>query len=340
MRIFQKLKSILNQHSRIIRDLGYGLSIITLLLIILGLTGQIIRDPTVKWGLFMYIPLLPLGIWAVMLDILYLGRSLPKIRFGLTVIGLCVVIFASLSMIGFAGITTRLSDNHQQISLLHWNVRWGGRNWQSIRQDIYQRHPDIIVISEPPNDRKLSVLLKQMGPHWTMVKVIDTMVVMSAWPLQFQGLTKLRKGKGMLVGVTVHDYPLRILVVDGSRNVYTPWVIFFRAMLPRWRTPFLRDVVKTVAQNAKMGTPIDIIAGDFNALSRSLGFTAMQQVAGGYNLAGQFAEGQWRGTWLSWLPLYDIDHVWVHTRFQNLNTDFVTNFTSDHRGQLVHFDLP
>lgn len=342
---FSILHILLHRSHQLFRLIGYLLSITTVLLIVLGLTGQIVRDRTVEWGLLMYIPLLPLGLWAILLDLLYVGRSLPKIRFGLTFIGISIVIGSSISMIGLnASQIETLPDDPQQVSFLHWNVRWGGKTeqWESIRQDISQRHPDILVISEPPAEKRLQILLKQLGNDWHLVyhnPPLDTLAVCSPWPLQLERFVKFRKGVGMIVVVTLHGQTLRILAIDGERNMSKRLLILSHAILPRWRTPLLKDIVKTLAKQRLQGQPIDIIAGDFNALSRSRGFDAFTRVAGGYQLAAKFSEGQWRGTWMSWLPLYDIDHVWIHKRLQPVKTELFTNLASDHRGQLVRFRM-
>jgi endonuclease/exonuclease/phosphatase (EEP) superfamily protein YafD len=338
--------TLLHRSHRFFHLIGYLLSITTVLLIALGLTGQIVRDRTVEWGLLMYIPLLPLGLWAILLDLLYVGRSLPKIRFGLTFIGISIVIGTSISMIGFSASQIQpLPDDTQQVSFLHWNVRWGGKanQWKSIRQDIYQHHPDILVISEPPPEKRLQILVKQLGNDWHLVyqnPPLDTLAVCSSWPIQLERVVKFRKGAGVIVVVTLHGQTLRILAIDGERNMSRRLLVLSHAILPRWRTPLLKDIVKTLAKQRLQGQPIDIVAGDFNALSRSRGFDAFTRVAGGYNLAAKFSEGHWRGTWMSWLPLYDIDHVWIHKRFQTVKTELFTNLASDHRGQLIRFSLP
>lgn len=355
-RLFTKIRHLF-------RLLGTLLSITTVLFILLGITGQIIRDRTVEWGLLMYIPLLPLGLWAILLDLLYVGHSLPKFRFGLTLIGVSIVIGASLSMIGLEGFQIPATPG-TQVSLLHWNVRWGGLGkdaWKSIRQDIYQRHPDIIVISEPPPKGLLDILVNQMGTDWTLIYKsprIETIAVCSSWPLQFERFVPIRRGQAMIIVVTVHGQPLRLLAIDGDRNMSNKLVVLSQdilphhrtpmlrelvktlALIPRSRTPMLGDIVKTLAISNTQGYPIDIVAGDFNALSRSSGFDAFAKVAGGYNLAAKLSHGGWRGTWQSWLPLYDIDHVWLHKRFPGVRTELFTNLATDHRGQVVHFNLP
>ncbi len=315
------------------------LTITITLLILLASIGHIVRDITVEFGLLMYIPLLPLGLWTILWDLSQMGRSLPRFRFILTLAGLAMVVWGSISMLGMERSEVDLTN---EISILHWNVRWGGTNgWQSISQDIIQRNPDIAIINETPKKVKLNQLLNQLGEKWSMITYNDKkrnpLAVYSSWPLRLEDYVKIKNTRAMTVIVTLHNQPLRILVIDARRNMSTKFAIMSIKMLPRWRTPMLADMTKTIADYQTAGKPIDIIAGDFNALSRSLGFEKFNQVAGGYNLAAKFSNG-WRGTWKSYLPLYDLDHVWVHKRFTGLRTNMFTNLKTDHRGQIVKFN--
>jgi len=329
------LSNILRQFIEINKRL---LTIGTLLVILLAIIGHLIRDQSIVLAFMMYIPLLPLGLWAILLDFWQAGRSLARFRFSLTFIGLGIAIWGGLSMMGGNDLKTNTVSN--PVSLLHWNVKWGGigydnylknqyqgDEWASIRQDISQRHPDIIVLSEPPQlDTWLDQLIQEMGAGWSLFKHNHTkrngLAILSSWPLQFERLIKIRDGAAMSVVVTVRDQRLRLLLVDGKRSVR------------RLRTPRLTDIIQIAIDNQEQ--PIDIIVGDFNAVSRSLGFDAYTTAAGGYQLASKAAP-VWRGTWPTLLPLYDIDHIWVHKRFQILNVEMFSNLNTDHRGQKVSF---
>jgi endonuclease/exonuclease/phosphatase family metal-dependent hydrolase len=317
------------------------ISWLTFLAIILAFLGQIVRDPTVEWALLMYIPLVPLGIGALIWDLFLQGRSLPG-RFGLLIVGLIAVIWGCIAMIGMGAMNAPAASG-QQLTVLHWNVRWGGRGqngWASIRHDIIQQHPDIIIISETPTKDRLNQLIEQLGNQWTMVMLWKTrsnpLAVASSWPLSIERIVHIRDGVAMVVVVMVEGQPLRILAVDGKRNMSDRLRVMSRQVLPRWRKPMLESVTHFLERDAQQEKTIDLIAGDFNALSISLGFKPFTSVGGGYYLASQFSTG-WRGTWKSYLPLYDIDHVWVHKRFKGLRTELITNWATDHRGQRVEF---
>ncbi len=325
-----------------LRLVGRLLTIATVLFILLAVIGYTVRDRTVELALLMYIPLLPLGLWTIVLDMLQAGRSLPWFRFSLTFIGLGIMIWGGVSMNGMGEAQTH-SESNTLVRVLHWNVYWGGGNWKSLSQDIVERHPDIAVLNETPSKFGLNRLLKQLGPTWSLVMYEETrsnpLAVCSSWPLQFERYQNTKNAKAMTVIVTVHGQPLRVLAVDVGRNMSNRLVVLSKQLLPRWRTPMLAGIVQTIEENEAKGQPIDIIAGDFNAISRSMGFDAFAHVGGGYHLASKFSR-DWRGTWKSYLPLYDLDHVWVHKRFQGLRGELFTNLRSDHRGQLVDFQLP
>jgi len=317
------------------------ITITTVLMIGLAIIGQLVRDRTVSLALLMYIPLLPLGLWAVFWDGLQAGRSLPRFRFSLTLIGLVVSIWGAISMMGWGG---SHAESGTEVTVLHWNVYWGGKGkdgWQSISDDIEQMQPDVAVLSEPPLSYKLNPFLKQMG--WSTIQYQgrrkNTLAVCSSWPLQLEGYVRIDNADAMTVIVTVRGQPLRLLAVDAGRNMSKRLVIHSKQVLPRWRTPMLTEIAQTLVAYQDQGQPIDLIAGDFNAISLSLGFDAFDQAGGGYHLASKFSL-DWRGTWKSYLPLYDLDHVWVHKRFQGLRAALFTNLKTDHRGQLVRFVVP
>ena len=323
----------------LIRFIGYALTIATVLLILLAIIGQIVRDRTVELALLMYIPLVPLGLWAILLDLVQIGRSLPRLRFGLSLMGLAIFTWGTVSMMGMGSAEIQ---SEKQISVLHWNVYWGGKrgSWHLIRHQIEQRQPDIAIISEPPSKHRLNQLLNTLG--WTTILYEDTrrnpLAICSLWPLKFERYLKIKDADAMTVIVTVQGHPLRVLAIDGERNMSNKLAIISKPFLPRWRMPMLTDIVKTIEAYHAIGQPIDIIAGDFNAISHSIGFDRFADAGDGYHLASKFAWG-WRGTWKSYLPLFDLDHIWIHKRFQGLRTELFTQKGSDHRGQLVQFQL-
>ncbi len=218
-------------------------------------------------------------------------------------------------------------------------MHWGGgkgRNdatWASLREDIRRRAPDILVLSDGPVDPWMRTLLGELGEGWSMAHCEHLggsywyrLVVCSHWPLEMESEGPAFNGHVMAVRVAVPGRPLRLLAVDGESNV---------VRVPR--RPMLDDLFERCRAAERDGEPVDVLAGDFNAPGRSVGFDAF--TAAGYRLASRSAVG-WRGTFPSGCPLYDLDHVWLRPGLAVESAELFTNLNSDHRGQLVHFDLP
>ncbi|MFI5456053.1 MAG: hypothetical protein ACHRXM_11445 [Isosphaerales bacterium] len=127
-------------------------------IIVLGLAGQVIRDRSVPMAILMYLPVLPAGLAAVALDLAQLGGALPRARFALTLMGAVGTTWVVVSMLGAGAVRDGRTDD-PEVSVLHWNVQWGGglfrspRTWAAQRAAILGREPDIVILSElPPAD--------------------------------------------------------------------------------------------------------------------------------------------------------------------------------------------
>ena len=146
------------------------------------------------------------------------------------------------------------------------------------------------------------------------------LAVCSRWPIRLEEYVELPGGVAMSVTAEVRGHPLRLLVVDGKSNPFQS------------RLPFVRAIADDCRTAAVSGRPYDAVAGDFNTPSRSIGFDVL--TAQGYQLASRSAGG-WRGTFPSWLPLYDIDHVWLRPGLRVRSCTLFNGSASDHRGQIV-----
>jgi endonuclease/exonuclease/phosphatase (EEP) superfamily protein YafD len=307
------------------------------LAIVLGSVGQVVRDRSVAWALLMYLPLVPLGLMAAAFDGILRGRALPKGRFILGAIGLVTALGAAVPMVGFG--PEPVERTGPEISVLHWNVLWGGgkpRNpakWEAMRREILARGADLIVLSEAPPADWLDQLVGEMGPGANRVQVEHEpgastwfkLVVCSKGPLRLVRRETIADGTGMVVEAEVRDRLVRLLVVDARSSPLLP------------RGPRLLDVAAACRRARKAGEPVDVVVGDFNTVSRSLGFDAIE--AEGYALASRSSRG-WRGTFPSFLPVYDIDHVLIRRDDPLLDCRLFTNLASDHRGQVVRFRPP
>ena len=267
-------------------ELGDLAAVGSAILIVVGLAGQAIRDRTVATALMMYVPLLPLGLAALGLDLLCRGRSWPRLRFGSTLIGILAIGWSTITMMG-TGAKSERREGDEEVTLLQWNVLWGGghfrgpKAWKAQRSAITDRNPDLVVLSEAPPDDWLGQLTGDLGegashvgifhdpmsPYWYRIAVC------SRWPIRLEGRVPLPGGAAMSVTAEVRGRGYRLLVVDGVSSPF------------RSRLPFLRAVAEACRDAASTGRPFDCVVGDFNTPSRSLGFDELADQ--GYHLASR-----------------------------------------------------
>src|SRR5262249_39741774 len=127
-------------------------------------------------------------------------------------------------------------------------------------------------------------------------------------------------GMGISVAADIEGHRIRMMVVDGISSPFRP------------RLPFLRAIARACDEAEATGRPFDLVLGDFNTPSRSVGFDELEAL--GYRLAGRSAGG-WRATFPSWLPIYDIDHIWLRPGLRLGSFAFFNGPHTDHRGQVV-----
>lgn len=303
-----------------------------------GLVGQFVRDPVPASALLMYIPLPMVGTMALVVDLSCRGRAIRRPRFALAAMGVAAIAWSSATMIGIGG-SERPRPGDREVIVLHENVLWGGgpfrspKTWSDQRADLVARNPDLIVLSEAPPADWIARLVHDLGPGASSVEVRNEptssywyhLVVASRWPIRRERHFRFSGGAGMAVEAEVDGCRLRLLVVDGmSRPTQS-------------RLPFLSAVAAACREAELAGRPFDLVLGDFNTPARSLGFDGLTGL--GYRLAGRFATG-WRGTFPAWVPVYDIDHVWVGARLRIRSDAFFQGPHSDHRGQLVRVLVP
>src|SRR5258708_6575571 len=117
-----------------------------------------------------------------------------------------------------------------------------------------------------------------MGPGASRVPVENgpgdvywfKLVVCSKSPLRLVRREPIADGAGMIVEATVRGRVVRLMVVDARSNPLLS------------RTPRLLDVASALRRAREAGKPIDVVAGDFNSVGRSLGFDAVE--AEGYEI--------------------------------------------------------
>ncbi len=333
-------KIIINWQQKLLKKLlCHSITLLTLILLLLALSAELIRDVSIFWALSLYLPLLLLGLWAIVWDFIWRGKSLVM-PYALTMLGFIAISVQTSQLLHFH-LPQPVPQQAQTIRLLHWNTLCGGKwlfnnqphsdAWRELSATIALQQTDIIILSEPPQDARLNQFVKQLGDNWQILSFKSVkpcrrckimFSVLSKYAIQLERYVNLRHGDGFIVQINLPQQTLRVLVVDGVSKYN------------QLRTPFLQDIYHTIIEQHEKQQPVDVIVGDFNAISRSRGFDLYPSM--GYWLAGKKTFG-WRGTWKSYLPLLDIDHIWINQNYQAVYTEFLTHHTTDHRGQLVTF---
>jgi endonuclease/exonuclease/phosphatase family metal-dependent hydrolase len=294
---------------------------------VLALSGYVLRDRTRWLATLMYLPLPLVAAAAILIQSAAFERRRWMRR--TFVIGVALIA-------GLASIRAMRGDGWrdaplESLDVIQWNVQWGrdSDGWLATVTKISRAVPDIVVLSEAPSDEKLAALCEHLGEGWTFRVTRNlpgdrywyAIAVLSPWPSVVETSPQLPNGAAVVVRLTGPDGPLRVLAVDGQSDPTLS------------RTPMLNAIASYCAAEQARGEPVDLIAGDFNAISRSIGFDALP--AQRYQLGSTRMWG-WRGTYPASLPLYDIDHIWIGPRYVARSTFLLDSPGTNHRGQLVN----
>ena len=201
------------------------------------------------------------------------AEACPDARYLLTLLGLVGSTWSALLLTG-SGAVGKFGPADREITFMQWNVLWGGgpfrspSTWAGQRIDILKRDPDIVMLSEPPSAEWIAQLVAEMGPG-AQVATIEhdprgpywyRMALIARWPVRLEEQITLPGGAAMIVTVSVDGGPIRLLCVDGKSNPFHS------------RLPFLAAIAGICRKASQQGRPIDIVAGDFNTPSHSIGF--------------------------------------------------------------------
>lgn len=280
------------------------------------------------------IPVLPIGLGVLAWDLLRRGRTLRRPRFAVSLFALGIVSWSTYHMIGWQ----TPSPARDPVRVIHWNVRWGGGGgraeaWPSIVREIVAQKPDIVLLSEAPKDDVMLEDLQQaLGRDWALQvrrqRAGDAywygLAVLARWPVEVNEHHAVENG-AFIVATVQRDLPLRVILADGQNP---PW---------RWRVPTVRYLLDICERDEAAGRRIALIAGDFN--TPGPGSVAFEPLSTRFRLASDVCDG-WRGTWPAAVPLFDIDHVFVHREHSISGCSMLYHSRCDHRGQLVLIDAP
>ena len=314
---------------RAFRLLVANLTFFLCFLLGLSLLGHLVRDRAVWLALLMDLPLLPIALAVLLLDLARRGRSIPRARFVVTVVALAAAVWSLRTMTGH-GADVRHSPA-PPLNIVQWNTQWGGPGgdptWALTADAIAAQAPDIVVLNEAPTGPALDQLCRRLGRTWTIAWRENApgspywyrIAVASRWRVVLEREVSVPNGAAIAVLIEPPDAPpLRVLAVDGVSDPRVP------------RTPMLSAVLDYCRLQSHANRPIDVIAGDFNTVSTSVGFDHYERNY--FRLASGRCTG-WRGTFPSALPLYDIDHIWLGPRLRPVSCRMLSSGSTDHRGQ-------
>ena len=293
----------------------------------LALLAYVARDRTRWLALLMYLPMPLVALATIVIH----GVAWERARWVRRTLVIGVALCA-----GFGSVRAMRGDGWrdapvESLDVLQWNVQWGrdSDGWATTVAEISRAVPDFIVLSETPSDEKLAALCDGLGEGWTFHVTRNppgsrywyAIAVLSSWPYVVETPPQLPNGAAMVVRIESPEGPLRVLAVDGQSDPTLS------------RSPMLDAIAAHCAAAQAQGEPIDFVAGDFNAVSRSVGFDALG--VQGYEIGSSKIWG-WRATYPASFPLYDIDHVWVGPRHRAMSAFLLDSPGTNHRGLLVN----
>lgn len=292
-----------------------------------AIVGQLCTDRVWLIATLMYLPLPVFALAVMVIDLLCSGRTVKGFRFALGVLGLVALLWQTPNLVGVS-----LPDpaaGTSSVRLLQWNVMWGGsfaapNHWERIEQRILDCHADVIVLTEVPTQPgPTDQLLAKLGEGWHSVAHDYTnhddsywsrQRVFARYPLRLVDSRSTRFATAALVQVDAPT-PWRVLIVDGISGLGDKTASLH----------FFADLAREYGN-------VDVVCGDFNAISQSHGFEALRSL--GFRDASGYA-GTLRPTWPSVMPVYQLDHVMLASHVYLLKTDTFYNAGTDHRGTVV-----
>ena len=322
----------------IIRRALKGIPLILDTLVISALTvaiiGHLLRDRLHALAALTYAPLTWISLATILYDLIRRQRTLP--RKALTYLATASFFLAGRGMVGHRPLPKVEGEEPIPLRIIQQNVWWGGgfnRSldfWAKMQSDLYARDPDILILSEAPDKEWLDEVLPKLSQstqkNWTLSFAEDfsatwfRLAVLTPYEHHPARLFKIRQGAVLDVTALHPKGPIRIWVVDGLSHI------------TRDRRSMFNDLVELLKEQERVGPPVDILAGDFNAPARSIGFDAFRRQ---YWLASEHGFG-WRGTWPSFMPLVDVDHIWLlRSRWGGNAAQQFRLEGSDHRGTQV-----
>jgi len=223
------------------------------------------------------------------------------------------------------GLPSSVDPRVDEVRILQWNTDYPSGNDPRAALAMGRQGADIILNSNRGAITAMDEVRQWAGADAQVVGVgpfalITTMPVVEARPIAFstRGGQYWAVGRFTVMPPSWNGRPLRIAMVD----------LPSRPRLPR------SSVAAALAEAMQVGQlgPVDVVAGDFNALDESV---IMRRCFPGFRDALAEAGTGWLATWPRRMPLWRIDHVMLGPQVRCLSGWTVNPGTSEHMMTMV-----
>ena len=276
------------------------------------IAGQILKDRTWLTGLMFYFPT------PVLVGCLLLLAGISVKRWSSRWKWYSVLVVVPLVFLGFI-------ENHwwrdsttdaggTTLRLVHWNLCRTALGWDAQRKLIESLKPDILVLSETTTDVEADDF-----PGFEVLQ-IQGMLIASRGQMTASGsLVPKRVLEAFQIHCELPTGPLDVLIADMTSNVNIH------------RDLYLQPLLKVMQDQQP-----DLIVGDFNAPRRSLAFSSLPE---GFQHAYDAAGAGWSYTWPVPVPFLAIDQCILGPKVTATNYQLRSTLLSDHRIQILDFQL-
>lgn len=307
-----------------------------MLLMLVWVAGQILRDRNWWMGLLFYFPTPVLVSWLLL--ILAISRTKRRMNLFLLVAPLVMLLLVEnhwtrpiheirtsstfdvdtpqksaatiFPEVSLHPKSTRIAVRKK---LIHWNVARGVMGWEKQWDYMESLQPDIIVISEIPEPFDATSLT-----DFDVLRVHEMAVACHGAMTKSRTLVRGGALNAYHITCSLAEGPFELMIADMTSHITVP------------RDPYLRPFVALLAERK-----IDVSVGDFNAPRSSLAFCNLPE---GFKHAYNVAGVGWSYTWPVPVPCLAIDQCITGPDVNAVHYELRSTLLSDHRLQILNFD--
>lgn len=313
-------KRVINARSR--RSCSKGLE---LLLVCTGLFGillhALIRDQVVPLsGLYYGLPWQACGILFASASLVSFRRH-PKCSRAWAL--------ASIVLLGYAHVSLRvpertndLQSKADTIQVFFWNAArpQSLNDWQKICQGFERYKPDVVCLVEAKiHDMKGYQALAPRGYQTYLIEEEGMVILTTGTVTDIQHAGIPPKHKWARIEVNTHEGVIAIHIVD-----IHSWPFYDKG-----------KPIKEIFDRAREESCPSMVVGDFNTPVDSAWFDPVKRDFQHALLTA--GSDTTMGTWPRVYPVLSIDHMWMDTQFELLETRNLNLRGSDHRALLTRF---